>query len=150
MNYYKTKINKTPELKVSQAPMFRMNKIYLVLTLLVFSGIVKSQEYIDIFKSDYSISPSNTFDSSAVETHLQEVNGDLTVPIKMSDRFAFLTGITYENISASFDPSRKRESVTGITLKLGANIKYNSKWSGTYMLLPKVSSDLKKLSNRDF
>ncbi|MEX2484657.1 MAG: DUF6268 family outer membrane beta-barrel protein, partial [Brumimicrobium sp.] len=52
--------------------------------------------------------------------------------------------------SASFDSSRSRESVTGLTLKLGANIKYNSKWSGTYMLLPNISSDLKEISNRDF
>jgi hypothetical protein len=112
--------------------------------------VATAQEYIDIFKADYAITPLNTFDSTAATTRLQEINGDLTVPIKINDRFAFLTGITYENASASFDSSRRKESVTGLTLKLGANIKYSSKWSGTYMLLPKVSSDLERISKRDF
>ena len=138
-----TKINFAHFLKKSA-------RAIMVGLLLIASHLVNAQEYIDIFKSDYSISPSNVFDSSGMETHLQEINGDLTVPIKVGERLAFLTGITYENISASFDPGRRRESLTGLTVKLGANIKYNSKWSGTYMFLPKVSSDLERLSNRDF
>jgi hypothetical protein len=130
----------------------RINKLCFALILLLFSDVINAQEYIDIFKTDYTISPSNSFDSSKAETNLQEINGDLTVPLKISDRFAFLTGITYENISATFGESRGRgrESVTGLTVKLGANVKFNSKWSGTYMLLPKVSSDLERISNRDF
>ncbi|PHR47650.1 MAG: hypothetical protein COA32_06760 [Fluviicola sp.] len=156
MNHCRTKTFEVLQAKQSQIEtkliriFSKLNKLVLVLLLFVVSERGIAQEYIDIFKSDYTISLSNSFDSSATETHLQEMNGDLTLPIKVSDRFAFLTGITYENISASFDPNRRRESVTGLTLKLGANVKHNSKWSGTYMLLPKISSDLRKISNNDF
>ena len=108
-----------------------------------------AQNYIDLVKLDYAITPVNTFDTTTATTTLQEINGDLTVPIAINDRFAILTGVSYENFSASFNPGRKVESMTGITLKLGANIIHNKRWSGTYMLLPKVSSDLKKVSNRD-
>ena len=156
MNHFRTKAFEILEVQESwvKTKLIRicreLNRIGLVMFLLVLTGNVIAQEYIDIFKSDYTISPSNSFDSSATKTHLQEINGDLTVPFKINDRFAFLTGITYENIAASFDPGRRKESVTGLTLKLGANVKHNSKWSGTYMFLPKISSDLEKISNNDF
>ena len=51
---------------------------------------------------------------------------------------------------ALLNPYRETESVTGITLKMGTNIKHSDKWSGTYMLLPKVSSDLKEIGRDDF
>jgi hypothetical protein len=116
----------------------------------MLSNSVTAQKYIDLFKSDLAVSPSNTFDTVTAKTHLLEMNGDLTIPVMVNDRLAFLTGVAYENISVSFDPNRRSESVTGLSLKLGANYKYNSKWSGTYMLLPKISSDLKNISSRDF
>lgn len=122
----------------------------MIFILLVWSGMATAQDYIDLVKFDYAITPVNTFDTTGATTTLHEINGNLTVPIVINDSFAFLTGITYENVSASFDPGRTEESMTGLTLKLGANVKHNSKWSGTYMLLPKISSDLKKISNRDF
>lgn len=127
-----------------------MKRINLTFILLVCSSAASAQDYIDLFKFDYANTPVNKFDTTEVTTRLQEINGDLTVPIAINDNFALLTGIIFENALASFNPDREVESMTGITLKLGANIKFNSKWSGTYLLLPKISSDLKKISNRDF
>ena len=124
--------------------------IILIAAISILSFRSLSQEYIDLFKSDYSISPGNVFDSTNYETDLHELNGDFTLPVKINDRFALLTGVTYEKLSASLTPDQRSQSVTGITLKLGANIKHNSKWSGTYLVLPKISSDLKSISSRDF
>ena len=156
MNYDKTKAGEVFQAKGStfesnvNGVCSVLNKVILALLLFVVSENTNAQEYIDLFKSDYTISPSNSFDSSTAQTNVQEINGDLTVPVKISDRFAFLTGITYENITASFEPGERSESVTGLTLKMGANLKHNSKWSGTYMFLPKVSSDLEQIGRRDF
>jgi hypothetical protein len=68
----------------------------------------------------------------------------------INDNVVLLTGVSYESTIASFNPGRKEEFISGLKLKLGSNIKHNSKWSGTYMLLPNLSSDLKQISNRDF
>ncbi|AOR28822.1 hypothetical protein FORMB_17880 [Formosa sp. Hel1_33_131] len=127
-----------------------MKKTPFIIALLIWTATAPAQDYIDLATFDYAITPVNTFDTTDATTTLQEINGNLTAPIVINDRFTFLTGIIYENISAAFDPGRKEESVTGLTLKLGANINHNSKWSGTYMLLPKISSDFNKISNRDF
>ncbi len=129
--------------------MRRFSIILLTFTLLILSYHSTAQEYIDLFKSDYAISPSNAFDSTNDKTDLHEVNGDFTLPVELNDRFAFLTGLTYEKLSASFSPNEREESLTSLTLKIGGNVKHNSKWSGTYMILPKISSDLKRMSNRD-
>lgn len=122
----------------------------MISILLLSSNFVVAQNYFDLAKFDYAITPMNSFDTGIVSTQLQELNGDLTLPISVNDNFTILTGITYEITYASFNPGRENESVTGLVLKLGANVKHNSKWSGTYMLLPKISSDLKKISKRDF
>jgi len=78
------------------------------------------------------------------------MNGNLTIPVPLNDNLTLLSGLIYELSTASFNPGRKEESLTGLTLKLGANVTHNSKWSGTYLLLPKLSSDLKKLAKKDF
>ncbi len=81
---------------------------------------------------------------------MQEINGDLTVPIRLNDSATILTGVTYENTLASFDLNRPRESITGLTLKMGAHLKHGDRLSATYMLLPKFSSDFEHISSRDF
>lgn len=108
------------------------------------------QNYIDLFKADYAISSPSSYDTSSAEVNLREVNADFTLPIVLNDKATFLTGLSYELTTGSFNPFRPKESVTGLVLKLGANINHGSKWSGTYMLLPKISSDLKKIGRDDF
>ena len=127
-----------------------MKKVFLIFAIVTLSTLSYSQKYIDLVKFDYAISSPSSYDTSDAEVNLQEVNGDLTLPIVINDNTAFLTGITYELTKGSFNPFRENESVTGITLKLGANISHNDRWSGTYMVLPKISSDLKKIGKDDF
>jgi hypothetical protein len=121
----------------------------LLFVLLSFASRTTAQEYLDIFKTDYAISPNNTFDDSAMMTTLQEMNANLTIPVKINERLALLTGVTYEHISAYFDQRKRKASVAGLTFKLGANIKHGEKWSGTYLLLPKISSDFEKVAKQD-
>lgn len=127
-----------------------LKKIQLIFIISVWPYIASAQDYIDLARFDYSASSSNTFIGSTASTVLREMNGNLTLPIVVNDSFAVITGVTYENVTATFDPDRSKESMTGLALKLGANVKHNSKWSGTYMLLPQISSDLEKIGSRDF
>ena len=127
-----------------------MLKSFLLFISICIVGAVNAQKYIDLVKFDYTMTPPNPFDSSNLSTKMQEINGDFTLPISINDNVTFLTGVTYENTIASFDPGRDIESVQGITLKLGTNIKHGSGWSGTYMLLPKISSDFNQISRQDF
>tara|TARA_R110000868_G_scaffold99333_4_gene273424 strand:+ start:596 stop:1168 length:573 start_codon:yes stop_codon:yes gene_type:complete len=116
----------------------------------VLSLKISSQNYIDLFKADFSSTPQNKFDSTNTSTSLTEINGDLTIPFPIKDNLAIISGLTYEMTTASFNPKRSKESLVGLRPKLGANIKHSDKWSGTYLLLPKISNDFKNTSNQDF
>lgn len=109
-----------------------------------------AQNYIDLVKLDYAYAPASDFDNTSGSTTLQVINADLTFPIVINDNFNILTGASFEHFSASFVSGQSEESITGITAKLGVNITHNEKWSGTYLLLPKINSDFEDISSRDF
>lgn len=125
-------------------------QIIVIFTLLLTVFTATAQNYVDLAKFDYALTSTNTFDTGTATTSLMEMNGDITAPIVINKKYTLLPGLTYEFTQASFNPERKRESLTGLTLKLGMNVSYNEKWSGTYLLLPKVSSDLKETNAKDF
>ncbi len=127
-----------------------MEKVCIALIIFFLRSTLLAQNYIDLSKVDYAFSSPSSYDTSSAKVNLREMNADLTLPIVVNSHSTFLTGLSYEYTKGSFNPFRKKESVTGLTLKLGANIQHNERWAGTYMLLPKISSDLKKINVEDF
>jgi len=119
--------------------------IFLLITLRIFS-----QSYVDILKVTGSTTPYNTFDSSSSTTQINEVNADLTVPIKVSAKLSIITGVIYENINTKLFAEDNIKHFGSTTLKVGANKQFGEKWSGTMVLLPKIASDYKTLQNEDF
>tara|TARA_B100000508_G_scaffold141093_1_gene146600 strand:- start:116136 stop:117065 length:930 start_codon:yes stop_codon:yes gene_type:complete len=134
--------------------MLTRSKVYrsVAITILfaLFTNKSACQEYIDLVKISYSISPSNTFDASEEKTTINQFNGDVTLPIQVNDRVTFLTGSSYERVEGAFNVSERRSSVSSILFKLGTNLKMNSKWSGMFLFLPKLASDMKDISSQDF
>lgn len=138
------------QFKTKLATIVKNIRVFLSILSCLFNLSAFGQDYVDLVKLDYTITPVNSFDSSVFGTKMQEVNGDITIPFKLKNGNAILTGITYENTIASFDPNRLTESATGISLKLGAKINHTDKLSATYIVLPKISSDFNQISQRDF
>ncbi len=128
----------------------RLKFVLLVMMLILCSRVTIAQDYVDIVKLNYAYAPISTFDNSTEGNSLRIMSGDLTLPIVINRRTALLTGVAFENIRSSFNPNRIEESVTSLTAKLGVNVKHNVRWSGTYMFLPKLSSDLQQITNRDW
>ncbi len=127
---------------------------YLFLLLLFlggFSSTIIAQNYVDLAKIWYANTPLNQFDSSGVETRVQEMGLDVNLPIVLNERNAFLTGFTFGRSSARVSSENDNvSSIYTILLKLGLNIKHSDKWTGTYLFMPKLSSDLKNISRDDF
>ncbi len=126
-----------------------MNKLALVFCFLLTSLFASAQQYIDLAKVSYARSSINTFDTGSSTTGLSEINADFSLPVVLNEKATILSGIIYENIRASFDPDRAIESLHGISFKVGMNIKHTDKLSGTYILLPKLSSDLIAVGRED-
>jgi len=116
----------------------------------LFSILSYGQDYIDLARFHYSDTPQNNFDSIEGSTNVEDFGLDLTLPIQINDSNAILTGFNLDQIKTQFYPFDNFKTISTINLKIGFNKKYASKWNGTYMLLPKLSSDFKNLGSKDF
>lgn len=135
-------------------PKTPINLLVILLLFLFIEGFwnkAHSQDYIDLAKIYYSNTPLNQFDSSEAETRVREFGLDLNLPIVLNERYTFLTGFTFGSSSARvYSQSDRISSVYTVLLKLGMNIKHTEKWTGTYLFMPKLSSDLKEIDRDDF
>ena len=118
--------------------------------LFLISFLSFGQNYVDLARFHYSNTPQNEFDSIGGNTNIEDLGVDITLPIKLNDSNVILTGLNLDQIKTKIHPLGNFQTISTINLKIGYNKKYSKKWSGTYMLLPKLSSDFKKISSKDF
>jgi hypothetical protein len=126
----------------------------LLLILMLNICLTTAQNYLDMVQVFYSNTPLNQFDSSLNKTRVQDFTFNSTLPIKLTDKTALITGLDVEWMYAGLTPTGSSGSAAGIILKLGVNHKLNEKWTTNFVLLPRLASDFKKpgggLSREDF
>ena len=119
-----------------------MTKWVVCVLFLISFKLGLSQDYVDLLKLTYLNSPFNKYDTVNELARVQEFYLDATLPIKLNERTAIITGFTAEQLSVKTNPTGFNiNTVFSTTLKLGVNQKHGKKWDGTYMFLPKISSD---------
>ncbi|MBQ0736219.1 DUF6268 family outer membrane beta-barrel protein [Aquimarina celericrescens] len=112
----------------------------LPLIAFLFTYSLIAQDYIDIVKVNYANIFDAGFEGSNATTNVDLFDVSLTYPIKLSEKIAVITGVDYNQQKLELFPNSEKTSLNNITLKAGINIKHNDKWSGTYVLLPKIAS----------
>ena len=124
---------------------FSLSLLFTLCSLLSFG-----QDYIDLARFHYANTPQNNFDSINGNTNIEDVGLDVTLPIKLNDNNAILTGFNIDQIKTKLHPLANYTTISTINLKIGFNKKHSDKWSGTYLFLPKISSDFKNLTSKDY
>ncbi len=99
-----------------------------------------SQEYIDLIKINYGAILNTGFEGSDAQTNVNLIDIGVTYPIKLNENTAIITGVDYIQQSLDLVPNGKTTNLNNVTLKAGLNIRHGSKWSGTYLFLPKIAS----------
>jgi hypothetical protein len=134
-----------------------MKKIILLLTYFTFLQIGYSQDYVDIVKFSTNnttlgnIQEANQTNANKnFETSVNNVNFELYYPKKLSEKLVLLTGLTAENTRLNLSKGADRTSLTMTRLNLGLKYQHSEKWSGTYVLLPKIASDFNAIGSNDF
>lgn len=129
---------------------FKKRCFFLVLFCLS-SIITYGQQYVDIGKLFYANTPVNQFDTLTNGTRVEEFGLDLNVPVPLKSGHALLFGFYGEGIRTAVNPVEPNlRSVYTINPRFGVNYNHSEKWTGTYLLLPKLSSDMKQVGSRDF
>lgn len=125
-------------------------KTSIFIVLLTFAFLqVKAQDYVDIIK----LSSNNTTmgnDQNDYKTGIYNQNLQLYYPIRASESLVVLTGFTVENTSLNLFQGADRGNLLMTRLNLGIKHQHSEKWSGTYLFLPKIASDFKKIGGQDF
>ena len=127
-----------------------MKKYSVLLLLGLLSSSLCSQNYIELVK----ISSGNVFkagfENSDETTNVSTLDAALTYPVKLNEKFAFITGLDYGQYKLDLLPGGDRFSLNYLRLKAGVNYKHSNRWSGTYLLLPKVASQDLEFSENSF
>jgi hypothetical protein len=120
-----------------------------LLVLLLGCTIASAQNYLDLARLNIGNTTLEDEDGNQ-ETDITNVNLEFLYPTPINDKTVLITGFTVENTSLSPTSGASNESLTMTRLNLGAKISHNSKWTGTYLLLPKIASNFDDLGGADF
>lgn len=124
-----------------------MKKIIL---FLLVSSFCYAQNYADLIKINYGETFKNEFENHPSDTRVKTFEAELVLPIPINDSHAILTGIDHATDHLQLYPEGEFTNLYYTTLKLGMASRWNETWGSTIVLLPKMVSDYKNLSGKDF
>lgn len=127
-----------------------MMKKQLSILFLLVSSFCHSQGFVDLFSINYGKSAATDYDAGFQTTTITNFDTNLTLPIQLNEGYAVITGgdFSYNSLQLFADENYNNLYLTRI--KAGINIVHSEHWSGTYILLPKLSSDYVNLGMDDF
>lgn len=126
-----------------------MKKKYFTYLVLLISLYSQSQDYVDIVKLTSNNTNLGNIDND-FKTSVNNLNFEVYYPNVINEKLVLLTGITAENTTLNISELSDRSNLTMTRLNLGVKYKHSEKWSGTYMILPKIASDFKNIGSNDF
>lgn len=116
-----------------------------------FALAASAQNYIDIARFSYGNTPLNNFENTSEKTKVVELGLQLTFPIVLNEKTVILTGISADRSRLQLDPEfTDYTALNKVRLYAGLNQVHSEKWTGTYVLLPSISSDFETITKEDF
>ncbi len=125
-----------------------MKKIILLLLCIPLQTF--AQDYVDLLKIGYGQTFNNDFEGTGESTFVKSFDADLTVPVVLNEKHAFITGAVYSRNNLQLFPNAASSSLHSTIVKLGLASTYNERWSSTLVFLPKIASDYVNSSGEDF
>lgn len=121
--------------------MTSLSKYFLVIIFLCVN-LAESQEYIDLARLSYTFSPTSQFEDGSKSNSINELNLQIDLPMVLDDKNAFITSLGVNYYSLPLHPTQQSNSnLYSINFRFGLNTIYNETWSGTYLVIPKLTTD---------
>jgi len=107
--------------------------------MLVVSATGFAQDYLDIAR--LQLGRTNLEDVEGDhDTDVHNINLEILYPTPLTGDIVLITGFTAENTGLELGPGAKYQNLTMARLNAGVKWSHNKKWTGTYLLLPKLAS----------
>ncbi len=113
----------------------------MVLLALWCNGIA-AQDFVDLAKIYYSSSPGNQFDSTSETSDITEIGAEFLLPVPLKNNNVLITGLALDKTTVTPGINKEPIELYTINPRLGINLKHSENWTGQYILLPQVASDL--------
>lgn len=122
----------------------------LLFLFLLFPVVISAQEYVDLFRIGYGQTFNNEFEGVDSSTNVEFFDAGFTFPVVLNKNHALITGADFSLNKLQLFPRTKYTTLYSTNLKIGLASTWSEKWSSTIVLLPKIASDYKNISNDDF
>jgi hypothetical protein len=113
---------------------------------------LSAQRYVDVAKVQYQNFPSNNFGVSSSNTSMNDWSASIFLPIELKSKDMIVFGTRYGLYE--LDDSEdlfESESLTQVSLNIGGIKKWkDGKWSVMILALPKLSSDMKAVTEKHY
>lgn len=125
------------------------------LWLVVISNSSFSQDYVDLFRVQYSGTPLINYKPDSVASSgstIEEIGIDLTLPIKLNDKFVIITGYSFDQLNVLPFPQYQTGAEWSYkmhSLKAGLSWQHNDTWSGQYLVIPKTTGKLDNINTKN-
>ena len=126
-----------------------MIKKTIIFLLLISPLLSNSQEYVDVINVSYAKSSETKFRNNPENTTISIFDSKVLLPIVLNKKTALITGFDFNIKNLQLSPNAEFSDLYYTRLKLGVNTEHSDKWTGSYALLPVISSDYKNLSFDD-
>ncbi|MEH6656512.1 DUF6268 family outer membrane beta-barrel protein [Leeuwenhoekiella marinoflava] len=128
-----------------------MRIIFQIVFFVLGTPLLQAQNYIDLANLSYSITPQNQFEDRDAQTQVEEVEFQFTFPQVLDDKNTFIANVMLESNALRLDPElTQRTTLTSLGLAFGFNHKYSDKLAITYLVIPKIASDLEHITSQGF
>lgn len=124
-------------------------RVAIAFSICCLAFAARAQDYVDVVKVNFNNTSRNSFENSNITTRIRETDVETTVGFALNNSTRFITGFIYENINCRLTTADTETTFGSAALKLGINKIHSEKWSGTYLLLPKIASDFKGFVKKD-
>ncbi|CAM4152321.1 DUF6268 family outer membrane beta-barrel protein [Flavobacterium weaverense] len=126
-----------------------MLKKLLGLIIALLPMISSAQEYVDVITVNYSKTGDTKFKNIDESTSISIFDSKVILPIVINTKTAIITGFDFSIKKLQLFPKEENTNLYYTRLKLGLTTEHSDKWTGTYVLLPVISSDYKNLNSKD-
>ena len=130
----------------------RFMRTIILSCLLLFSiPVCFAQNYIDLANLSYSVTPQNQFEEQDAQTQVEELEFQFTYPQVLDDKNTLIANIMVESNALRLDPAlTQRTTLASLGLALGLNHRYSEKLAITYLIIPKIATDLDHITSQGF